>query len=448
MASSTTRAVAEIRLDRDGRLLSADHRILELNSNAGGHVGQLLALPQVATLARLAAKLEIPVSRPALIVDRGHDWQVWVDARADEGGISVQLDRWTPEQHQPPRFEGLPADPRELAAEGEWRWQVDRELTFAALELKTDQPTQLRGDTLIGAPFTRLFALREDAAGGLPILPALAAGVRFQRQPATVRDTGQAVLIEGSPLRDSEGRLLGYSGRACPVPGSTVAPILAGDFAAEIGNALRRPLMSIAATAESITARTHGPLRTDYVDYASSIVTAAQHLLALVDDLADLEAVEQPQAELERSELDLAAIARQASGLLRVKAALRDVRIDPPATDEVLVGRGDFRRTLQILVNLIGNAVRHSPEGAAVWVRLESADGRSIITVADQGGGIPVGDQERIFEKFVRLNPGESSGSGLGLYISRRFARAMGGDLTVDSAPGQGARFALTLPAA
>ena len=68
--------------------------------------------------------------------------------------------------------------------------------------------------------------------------------------------------------------------------------------------------------------------------------------------------------------------------------------------------------------------------------------------VADQGKGIAVADQERIFGKFERVDAAEPGGSGLGLFISRRLARAMGGDLTVDSAPGQGARFALTLPTA
>ena len=72
----------------------------------------------------------------------------------------------------------------------------------------------------------------------------------------------------------------------------------------------------------------------------------------------------------------------------------------------------------------------------------------AVAIVADQGKGIALEDQERIFEKFARVDPDEPGGSGLGLYISRRLARAMGGDVTVDSAPGQGARFVLTLPLA
>ena len=81
-----------------------------------------------------------------------------------------------------------------------------------------------------------------------------------------------------------------------------------------------------------------------------------------------------------------------------------------------------------------------------MWIRAEREDGIAAIIVADQGKGIAPADHERIFEKFERVDPREPGGSGLGLYIARRLARAMGGDVTVDSAPGQGARFVFTLP--
>ena len=121
------------------------------------------------------------------------------------------------------------------------------------------------------------------------------------------------------------------------------------------------------------------------------------------------------------------------------------MRIDRPSQGEELPAIGDFGRVLQILVNLIGNAVRYSPEESAVWVRSEVEGDTAVVIVADQGKGIAPDDQQRIFEKFERVDPNEPGGSGLGLYISRRLARAMGGDITVDSAPGKGARFILTL---
>jgi signal transduction histidine kinase len=100
---------------------------------------------------------------------------------------------------------------------------------------------------------------------------------------------------------------------------------------------------------------------------------------------------------------------------------------------------------IQILVNLIGNAVRHSPDGGRVRLGFDQTVGTASVTVSDEGPGIDPVDQQRIFERFERVQPKEG-GTGLGLAISRRLARSMGGDVTLESAPGEGARFTLTLP--
>ena len=102
---------------------------------------------------------------------------------------------------------------------------------------------------------------------------------------------------------------------------------------------------------------------------------------------------------------------------------------------------------LQVLLNLIGNAIRYSPEDSHVWIRLEDAGDRARVIVADQGAGISAEQQAVMFEKYERLGRSGDGGTGLGLYISRRLATAMGGSLSVDSAPGQGARFILEVPA-
>jgi signal transduction histidine kinase len=187
-------------------------------------------------------------------------------------------------------------------------------------------------------------------------------------------------------------------------------------------------------------------LRQDYADYAADIATAGRHLLGLVDDLVDLQAIERADFIVAHEAIDLADIARRAAGLLGVRAATTNVRIDRPAPQDSLPATGEFRRALQVLVNLIGNAVRYSPQDGMVWIRAERDGNFAAVVVADQGKGIALADQARIFEKFERIDVTEPGGSGLGLYIARRLARAMGGDVTVDSAPGQGARFVFTLP--
>jgi signal transduction histidine kinase len=215
----------------------------------------------------------------------------------------------------------------------------------------------------------------------------------------------------------------------------------------DVAPVLRQPIARIIANAETIRSRLAGPLAQEYSQYAADIAVAGQHLLSLVDDLADLEMVESENFSTVPDRIDLADVARQAAGMLGVRAQQHGIVIDAPRHDEHLPAIAEFRRVLQILLNLVGNAIRYSPGNSQVWIRLEREGPLARLVVADQGPGLSAEQQGRVFEKFERLGRSDEQGSGLGLYISRRLARAMGGDLTVDSAPGHGARFILDVPA-
>ena len=112
---------------------------------------------------------------------------------------------------------------------------------------------------------------------------------------------------------------------------------------------------------------------------------------------------------------------------------------------------GDAERTRQVLTNLVDNAIKYSPHGGAIELGVEAGDGYARFTVRDEGLGIPLGEQKRIFEKFYRLDPDQRrgiGGSGLGLYISRELVRSMNGTIWVVSDPGKGATFTFELPLA
>ncbi|MEO7827584.1 MAG: HAMP domain-containing sensor histidine kinase, partial [Allosphingosinicella sp.] len=307
---------------------------------------------------------------------------------------------------------------------------------------------------LVGQQLTRLFRLDEGDEGELPLLTALAEQRRFDGQLAELRGgRGGRYRLAGIPLIDGSGRFAGFRGSAAALsiaaPASAPAPDLRpepGAFGERLDKALRAPLARIIASAETIGAQSEGPIKSDYAGYAGDIATAGRHLLALVDDLVDLQAIERPDFRPEGEEIDLADVARRAAGLLAVRAGERQVRIDSPAAGDGLPATGEFRRALQIVVNLLTNAIRYSPEGGQIWVRTDREGDLAALIIADQGKGISAEDQGRIFEKFERVDPSEAGGTGLGLYIARRLARVMGGDIAVDSAPGQGARFTFTLP--
>lgn len=448
------------RLDSGGRLLDAERLLFELNQRAGGGTGAPLAVPQVAALARLAQRLGIAISRNVIAADGEDDIELWVRAEPELGGVRLEVSGWRPR----PAWRASGPDPERdgdfFRSAADWLWETDAALRITFLSLDAGERYGFDSAEMLGQPLTRLFALDHDEAGNLPILSAVTAQSRFDGQKAELRGTRRLVRLAATPRTDPAGRFAGFVGAAhmieatppkpvidAPVPGPA-APFggFPDSFSQRLDRALRGPLGKIIANADSISAETEGPLKSDYAEYAADIANAGRHLLGLVEDLVDLQAVEREDFAPLKEPIDLADVARRAAGLLTVRANQADVRVDKPAMDEAMPVTGEFRRALQVLVNLIGNAVRYSPPGGSVWVQIEREGALGCVIVADQGKGIAVEDQVKIFEKFGRVDPGEPGGSGLGLYIARRLARAMGGDILVDSAPDEGARFVLTLP--
>jgi signal transduction histidine kinase len=450
------------RVDADGRLVEADPLLLELHRRAGGRDGGILAVPQIAALARLARRLGIAISRAAIAADGERDLDIWVRAEPEGGEVALAITGWSERAPVSLTPADLVAPEREadfLRAAADWMWETDETLRLTGLSSGASAAVGRAPAEMIGKQLTRLFRFIESEDGSLPILTALAEQTRFEGQLAELRTGSRARYhLSGVPLIDGRGRFAGFRGSASSIrPQPAAAPANDRDgepgkgrspraFGERLDKALRTPLDRIIVSAESIGAREAGPLQEDYASYAGDIASAARHLLALVDDLVDLQDIEGPDFRPEVEPLDLADVARRAAGLLSVRAANRDVALEVPDEAETLPAYGEFKRALQVMMNLVSNAIRYSPEGGTILIRLEEIGDLAAIVVADQGKGIAEADQERIFEKFERVDPLEPGGTGLGLYIAQRLARAMGGDIAVDSAPGAGARFAFTLP--
>jgi signal transduction histidine kinase len=439
-------AILTARVDREDRLIDADAGFGALNARAGGAPGQLLAVSQLATIVRLARRLRILVARGVTIADGDNDMDCWVRATPGEHGVTIAVSplrerpAWCPSAAV---SQGIAPPPG-----ADWTWETDAALNVMRVSPEAAALHGFDAVAVLGRPLTTLFVLENGDDGVLPILEAVAARRDFTDQPATLRATGARYLIAATARRDASGAFAGFVGGVFAVlePAYEDAP-LSPAFSLRLEPILRGPLGRIIANADSINAATDGPLDPHYIDYAADIASAGRHLMGLVDDLADIEAIERPDFAPTPDEIDLADVVRRAAGLLGVRAADAGVTIDRSTTEQPLPATAEFRRTLQILVNLIGNAVRYSPRGGTLRLLLAREGNRAVVTIADEGKGIAPEDQARIFEKFERVDSGEPGGSGLGLYIARRLARAMGGDLTVESVAGQGARFTLTLPA-
>ena len=446
------------RIDRSGALVSADAPLLRLQQRAGAGLGKPLALPHLARLVALAQRLHRDISRPLHTADDHSDIHALVRIIPDADGASLEISDW---RTRPVAHPQIPAIGDNVVVPHGWTWECDQQLRMVALRAAPDAPpvpTDWEGRSL-----SELFELQPDGDGRFPVLRALARQSRFDGQQVQAdAPTGRmAMTLSGDALFDAVGGFTGFRGSAVvaentadPVPAAMLVdpafgslPLSDPQFGRRIDGALRGPLSRIIATAETISGQFDGPIRADYARYAGDLAHAGRHLLGLVDDLADLQNIERPGFKAAADEIDLGDLARRAVGLLGMKAEEKGIRIDAPRTDDKAPATGEFRRVLQVLLNLLGNAIRYSPDNSLIWIRVNRDGDRATVTVADQGQGIDAEQQAVVFEKFERLGRTDSGGSGLGLYIARRLARAMDGDLTVDSAPGQGARFTLSLPA-
>lgn len=441
------------RVSSDGRLIAADPRLLDLQRQAGGDLGSELLVPQLVAIARLAQNLGILVSRNIVAADGENDLDLIVRAKPEGADVTLDIGGWGTQTSARRRFGFEPT-----TQSSEILWETDQSLRF--LRFAGDGSAPARE----GQSLEDVFRLDHDADGRMPIIHGLANRSAFYGQMAKfASDENISFILSGLPVFDGSHNFSGWRGRATPLvarPMETALHAPSNDvvvtkpsvgpngYAHQLNAALRPPLERIVTQADSIGNSIDGAIERHYIDYAHDIAAAGRHLLGLVNDLTDVQTIESSEFKTEDDVVDLADLARRAANLLRVRASDRHVRIDAPAPDEHMPARGDFRRILQILVNLIGNAVRYSPAGSVVWVRTEHEAGIAALIVADQGKGIQSDAHERIFEKFARLDTNEPGGTGLGLYISRTLARAMGGDISVDSAAGQGARFVLTLPSA
>jgi signal transduction histidine kinase len=445
--------------DGEDRLVSAQEPLAGLQRSCGGDLPGIIAVPELLELVRKARHYRFPLARTIAAQDGTDAIRAWVEveplasADADADGCRIVLRNW--------QAVALPAD--EARSMLERRALIDREVAELSARLDARQRIltvssdgidlqDLATAMTIGAgrPFTDFLALEGSGPQTLHWRMLDGAPVRVEGSARDWRIVLLPLLQHGAEPSGFELLLVSDQ----PPPSSSTASASGAELAlptsilgSDLAPVLRQPIARIVANAETIRTRLAGPLPDAYADYAAEIANAGRLLLGLLEDLSDLEAVEAAGFVTTPDPIDLAEVARQAAGILGVRAREKSIVVEAPHAGEHLHAIAEFRRVLQVLINLIGNAIRYSPEGSQIWIGVEQAGERARVIVADQGSGLSDADQAIIFEKFERLGRSGDGGSGLGLYISRRLARAMGGELWVDSAEGQGARFILEVPA-
>jgi signal transduction histidine kinase len=219
------------------------------------------------------------------------------------------------------------------------------------------------------------------------------------------------------------------------------------DFLANVTHELKTPLTSIQGFAQAIL---DGAVQTpQQVQQAAQVMyQEAERMNRLVLDLLTLARLESGVAGLRRDRLDIAVLLEQVRQKFAVQAQSQQVALVLQVS-ALPVFWGDGDRLMQVLSNLVDNALRYTPCGGTVWLSAQMEEGWLLMTVRDCGPGIALEEQERIFERFYQADRSRRSGRGgvgLGLPIARQICRAHGGDLFVRSSPGQGSTFVVKLP--
>jgi signal transduction histidine kinase len=218
------------------------------------------------------------------------------------------------------------------------------------------------------------------------------------------------------------------------------------EFLANMSHELRTPLNAVIGFADALRAKMVGEVNEKQAEYLESIRQAGEHLLALINDVLDLSKVEAGRMELALARFDLPQAIAQAMTQVRPRALREGIELGKEIDPRLGEFEADERKLKQVLLNLLSNAIKFTPQGGRVDVRAFLSEKFLQIAVKDTGMGISAEDQAMLFENFRQVGKEKREGTGLGLALSKRFVELHGGRIAVDSAPGRGSTFTVSLP--
>ncbi|HXE56177.1 MAG TPA: ATP-binding protein, partial [Tepidisphaeraceae bacterium] len=288
------------------------------------------------------------------------------------------------------------------------------------------------------------------------------ANAPFERVRRRKDGTLVEVLMSFSAIRDNDGTLVGISKIARDISERKKAEraLRAAEeeareavrrrdlFLAMLSHELRNPMAAVlnACALLDVDGSNHESVET----VCRTIGRQARHMARLLDDLLDVSRIARDKIEIRKQPIDLRQTARDAVETVRPLLERRQLELRLQLPDEPVCMDGDPARIQQIQVNLLGNAIKYTPDGGQVTLSLRQEGEDAVIHVRDSGIGIPVEMRQKIFDLFVQLNrtaDGDSTGMGVGLTLVQALVRLHGGQISIDGGPGQGSDFCVRLPA-
>jgi PAS domain S-box-containing protein len=288
-------------------------------------------------------------------------------------------------------------------------------------------------------------ALAEAEAGGWPLIGSGSLYVEGD----LIRPDGSRVSvgITYAPVLDREGRLVNIVGSVRDITRFREADELKSTFISIVSHELKTPVALIKGYAGTLRREDAHWDAATVRSSATVIEEEADRLTQLIDNLLDASRLQAGGLKINLSDVALDQLTRQLVDKFRTQTTLHTLSAEFPPSFPVI--QGDAPRLEQVLSNLIGNAIKYSPKGGAVRITGRAQPDQVVVSVSDEGIGIPVEEQDRIFERFYRVDDALSrrtAGSGLGLYLAQAIVEAHGGKIWAESAPGRGASFSFSLP--
>lgn len=256
------------------------------------------------------------------------------------------------------------------------------------------------------------------------------------------------LTIDASVLTDRDGRVVGAVAALHDVTELRRLQTVRQDFVANVSHELKTPITAIQGYSETL-ADDEAMDPDTRRRFTRKIRDQVRRMSRLVEDLLTISKLESDEGELETKRLDLTSPLRDALEAVRPRAEDKGIELESSLPEDSVYVRGDPAGLRQIATNLLENAVKYTPEDGTVTLDVRRSDDRVVLTVEDTGIGIEPRKQDRIFERFYRVDSGRArseGGTGLGLAIVKHLVLTMDGEIEVDSTPGQGSVFRVRLP--
>jgi len=373
-------------------------------------------------------------------------------------------------------------------AASDWIWETDADGRLTFVSDRVVQAVGLPPLLIKGKYLSELGIFKPEENGENKAEQAISRHVPFRSVPLEIQDVNGDIKIfniSGVPVFSEKGRFTGYRGTSDDI----TARLLAEDealsskvdleqaineitnkniqlevtarkavesarakntFLANMSHELRTPLNAIIGFAEVIGLETFGPISDKYREYVGDILNSGKHLLSLIEDILDIARIESDKIPIEIVSTPLDGMIRDALVLIQTHAEEKNLDLSEIKINKNVNLAVDPTRCLQILVNIIGNAVKFTPQRGKIGLDCHIVDDTyADITIWDTGPGIPEEDQGKIFEAFKQAHDGVYSrgtdGVGLGLTLSLKLAQLMGGNISVESSLSTGSSFTVRL---